>query len=381
MAIVDIHPAAEGDKYRELTALYGSPLLILDCHTVQRQYQTLQQALPGVKLYYAVKSLPHAAIVSTLNQLGCGFDLATSGEIELVRQLAVNPLSCIHTHPIKSKKDISDALRYGCTTFVVDNAEELKKFEPYRSRVGILLRVSFRSEGALVDLSKKFGCNPEDVRPLLDMAKSLGIHIKGLSFHVGSQCKDASMQVQAIETCNTLIRDYYGQGAAPISTLDIGGGFPAAYDGNAIDIEGFCAPIREALAQLPSYVKVIAEPGRYISAPAVTGVSTVMGKAQRGDQTWYYLDDGVYGSYSGQIFDHVNYPLEVYSDNNERKTSVLSGPTCDSIDVIAEQLELPELELGELIVGREMGAYTAATATEFNSIKKAQFLVVNNSLL
>lgn len=373
------NPVQMAAAYRELVAAHGSPLLVLDADKVRRQYYTLQRALPGVTLYYAVKSLPHPAMLRLLAGMNAGFDMASSGEIELIRQLHIPARHTIHSHPIKRDGDIRDALRFGCTTFVVDNADELLKFLPYKHRVGILLRVAFRSDAAVVDLSKKFGCALEEVPALLDLAVQLGVHVKGICFHVGSQCTHTARQVEAIHACNDLIRRHHDTGADPISILDIGGGFPIAYDGGHVDIDGYCAPIREALAALPSYVNVIAEPGRYISGPSMVCIATVIGKALRDGLRWYYLDDGVYGSFSGQIYDHVRYPLEVFSDDDNLYPSVLAGPTCDSIDVIAEDIPLPELHIGDLVVGRMMGAYTAASATDFNLIKKAKLITINEN--
>jgi ornithine decarboxylase len=164
----------------------------------------------------------------------------------------------------------------------------------------------------------------------------------------------------------------------PLSVLDIGGGFPADYDLNGFDINGFCAPIRAALAELPSDWHLMAEPGRYLIAPAVTSVTTVAGKSHRNGFAWYYLDDGIYGSYSGQLFDHAIYPLQVFS-GGEQSLSIIAGPTCDSIDVVAENILLPSLEIDDLIIGHQMGAYTAATKTRFNSLPDAKLIVKNLS--
>jgi len=144
-----------------------------------------------------------------------------------------------------------------------------------------------------------------------------------------------------------------------------------------VDIGRFCAPIRQALARLPKRVRLIAEPGRYIIGPAAIGVATVMGRARREGHWWYYLDDGLYGSYSGQLYDHARYPVEALRQGGEQLPAVLAGPTCDSIDVIAENLMLPELKCGDLIVGRAMGAYTWASASEFNFFPKATVVAVN----
>jgi len=143
------------------------------------------------------------------------------------------------------------------------------------------------------------------------------------------------------------------------------------------DIAWFCEPLREALGRLPKRVRVIAEPGRYIVGPAVVAVASVMGRARREGHWWYYLDDGLYGSYSGQLYDHARYPVEPLKNGGERLPSVLAGPTCDSIDVIAENLLLPKLETGDLIVGSAMGAYTWASASEFNFFPKATVVAVN----
>lgn len=374
MNIVRKTSARLGRRFRELVKIHGSPLLVLDRHKVLLQYQELRQALPGVQLYYAVKSLPFPGILSCLADMGCNFDLASSGEIRLIQDLKVPARRTIHTHPIKHDDEIRTALRYGCTTFVVDNTDELLKFRPYRHRVGLLLRLGFRSPAAVVDLSKKFGCSIPDATALLSLSARLGVHVKGLCFHVGSQCGDAGRPVEAIDACHTLIRQHHDTGAAPISILDIGGGFPVAYDGGDIDIKAYCAPIRSALAGLPPHVNVIAEPGRFIAGPSMSAIATVIGKAHRDGLNWYYLDDGVYGSFSGQIYDRVRYPLEVFADAPQRFPSVLAGPTCDSVDIIAENVDLPELQIGDLVVGHMMGAYTAVSATDFNLVKKAKIV-------
>ena len=362
---------------QSLAAEHGTPLLAIDCHELADRYAALKNALPGVDFYYAVKAFPNASVVNVLNSLGAGFDIATSGELKLMRKLHINPRRCIHTHPIKKDSEIRAALRFGATTFVVDNVAELEKFVPYRSRVGLLLRVSYRNPDAVVDLSKKFGCDLRNAPAILERARELGIRVKGLSFHVGSQSATATAQAQAVRACGDLIRAERLLGHS-LDVLDIGGGFPVGYHGKPVEIEDFVRPLREALDELPEGLEVIAEPGRYLVASAVSGVFSVVGKANRGGQPWYYLDDGVYGSFSGIIYDHAHYPLRtVAAYQGGVQSSVVSGPTCDSIDVISEALELPELAIGDLLVGEMMGAYTAASASEFNSLNKAKIISLN----
>jgi ornithine decarboxylase len=364
-------------EIRRLVKEFGSPLLILDCERVRVQYRKLRKALPGVDLHYALKPMPHPAVVNTIIAEGGFLDLATTGEVQLVERLGVDPQRCIHTHPIKRDQDIANATKFGVRTFVADNPDEVRKFARYTADAELLLRVSFRSPGAVCDLSRKFGCDPEDLLALARLAAELGIQVRGLSFHVGSQAADSAKHVEALEACIKLMAAARKEKLGVLDTLDIGGGFPIDYGQPAQEIGRFCAPIRHALAKVPKRVRLIAEPGRFIVGPSAIGVASVMGRARREGHWWYYLDDGLYGSYSGQLFDHARYPVEPMRDSEERLPSVLAGPTCDSIDVIAENLMLPELKAGDLIVGRAMGAYTWASASEFNFFPKATVVSVN----
>lgn len=366
----------ESAHIERLVKQYGSPLLIVDCERARAQYRKLAKALPGVDLHYALKPLPHPAVVRSILALGGWLDLATTGEVQLAHKLGADPARCIHTHPIKRDIDIRNALAAGVKVFVADNPDEVRKFRRYRDQAELLLRVSFRSPGVVSDLSRKFGCDPQDALELARLAAGLGVRLRGLSFHVGSQAPDARMHVQAIGVCAELLVAMRREKLGPLDTLDIGGGFPIDYLSEVTTIGRFCAPIRKALTLLPARMRIIAEPGRFIAGPSAIAVSSVMGRAQRAGKWWYYLDDGVYGSYSGQVFDHGRYPLRALR-TGRLQPSVLAGPTCDSIDVVAEDVPLPRLREGDLIIGAAMGAYTWASASEFNFFPRATVVSVN----
>jgi ornithine decarboxylase len=373
-----IDPFAPAEVQR-LVAKFGSPLLVIDCERIRAQYRKLARALPGVDLHYALKPLPHPAVVRTVAELGGFLDLATTGEVQLVSRLGIDPARCIHTHPIKRDKDFRNALSAGVTTFVADNPDEVRKFRRFRADAELLLRVSFRSPGAVSDLSRKFGCDPESALELARLAAKLGIRLRGFSFHVGSQARDALKHVEAIEACVQLLKKARREKLGPLDVLDIGGGFPIDYAQRVPEIGRFCAPIRKALAGVPKDVRVIAEPGRFIAGPAAIGVASVMGRAEREGLWWYYLDDGLYGSWNGQMYDHASYPIESLKKSDDQRPSVLAGPTCDSIDVIAENILLPKLKVGDLVVGKAMGAYTWASASEFNFFPRATVVSVNET--
>jgi ornithine decarboxylase len=371
-------PQLSNSEILNLIAEFGSPLLTIDLTQIREQLSVLRGALPDVDLHYALKPLSHAAVVACLHEQAMGFDLASIGEMDLVLAQGVSASRCIYTHPIKRVADIDRVLGCGISTFVVDNYEEIYKLAAYGARTRSYLRLAFRNPRAVADLSRKFGCEADSALDLLARAQELGVQICGLAFGAGSQVLDPSIYVHAIDVCARLMRDAVAAGLPPLELLDIGGGFPVAYCADApICIESYYKPIREALSRLPAHVNVIAEPGRFIAAPAGTSIARVVGKAKRGGRWWYYLDEGIYGAYSGRIFDHAKYPIRTLSSSAERLASVLAGPTCDSFDVIDDDILLPRLEVGDVVVGSMMGAYTWATATSFNSLEKARPIVLD----
>lgn len=376
------HPDAlelfDRESLEDLVAKHETPFMVLDLSEVEYQYRSLQAALPGVKLFYALKALSHPELIKRLKSLGSSFDLATIGEVELVESLGITGDQCIHTHPIKKDKEIRRAIEFGCNRFVVDNIDELAKFIPYAGQVELIIRVSFRSQHAVVDLSRKFGCALEELPSMVDLAQKNGIEVVGLSFHVGSQSLSPMTQVNAVRASVAAMKVMQH---VNWKFLDIGGSFPVSYQEEVLPIADFCAPLMEALAELPKGIEIFAEPGRFIAAPSMIEVISVVGKAKRGAKMWYYMDDGVYGGFSGQMFDHAVYPiapLKPYSVSGEFFSSVLAGPTCDSIDVISEDIELPELQIGDILIGKQMGAYTIASATEFNYYPKPKVIVVED---
>jgi ornithine decarboxylase len=365
------------DALEALATQFGSPLFVIDCERLRQQYHALAEALPGVDLHYALKPLPDRTVVQVLAREGAWFDLATNGEVDLVRDAGIPPSRCIHSHPIKRGSDIRHALDCGIRTFVVDNAEEIAKFDARRARVRLLLRISFRNPDTLIDLSRKFGCDADAAIGLVEFAAERGHRIVGFSFHAGSQLARADKHVEAIDTCGRLLAEARSRGH-PLEELDIGGGFPIDYLEPVPAIGGFCAPIRDALARLPQGLRILAEPGRFICGPAGIAISTVMGRAKREGRWWYYLDDGIYGTYSGQLYDKMRFPIEPLRDTGRpREDCVVAGPTCDSLDVVAEDIPMPVLEIGERILARQIGAYTVACATDFNFFPRAKVIAVN----
>ena len=180
--------------------------------------------------------------------MGCGFDVATNGEIDIIKG-HIDPKTCIHTHPIKKISSIEYALDFGIDIFVADNELELDKFVPFKDRIKLLLRVSTPNEEVKTNLSAKFGANFEDMEEMLRKAKELGLHVMGFCFHVGSQTLKNQKFSKEIGLVYSLFEVAKSYGHNP-DRMDIGGGFPWNYETGEMDIVSFCEPIREALAPI-----------------------------------------------------------------------------------------------------------------------------------
>jgi ornithine decarboxylase len=204
-------------------------------------------------------------------------------------------------------------------------------------------------------------------------ARELGLNVKGLRFHVGSQSLNPYKYMDAIGECRRIFNFLALKGMI-LEVLDIGGGFPAEYVEHIIPMRNFFEPISEALNRYFPNTRIIAEPGRFVVANAVDLILTVIGKSHRENVWWYYVDDGVYGSFSGKVFDHCDYPL-LSERRGPREQCIVAGPTCDSFDIIYQNSSMPRLEIGDMLVVPSMGAYTSCSATNFNGFAPAKTIV------
>jgi ornithine decarboxylase len=227
-------------------------------------------------------------------------------------------------------------------------------------------------------LSSKFGAAPGEAVDLILEADKAGLTVEGISFHVGSQTTNFANYVQAINLAANIFKEAKDRGYRKMNVLDIGGGFPAPYDASVKPFRELARIINRELDRLfPKEIQILAEPGRFMVATAGIAISRIIGKAVRDGKLCYYIDDGVYHTFSGVIFDHCHYHLHAFKKGATRICSVF-GPTCDALDVVSMAEELPaNLELGDLLYSTNIGAYSHASATFFNGFPPAEVVHIN----
>ncbi|MFO7639222.1 MAG: type III PLP-dependent enzyme [bacterium] len=376
-------PRATKAYYRQLVkslpALakrHGTPLFVISRTLLLGQVARFRALLPRVEPWYAVKANPNPQVLKLLVEAGLGFDVASVPEIEWLLAAGAAPERLLFANTMKKTESLRFARRAGVMTTTFDSEYELQKIARHAPGARVLVRIKVPNVGSVVELSLKFGTDPSDAVPLLVRAKKMGLAPVGVSFHVGSQCTHGDNYLEAFELAKIIMNDAALQGV-PLGMVDIGGGFPIRHFDTDENWFQTMAPVlsMELDRLFPPEVRVIAEPGRAIVGPSAILLTSVIGRSIRNNKHWYYLDDGVYGCLSGIIFDHARYQFEVLRKGPPFLTT-LAGPTCDSLDIISNSEELPELGIGDLVYARNIGAYSIAHATHFNGIPPAKAVLV-----
>lgn len=348
------------------------PFLVVNLGDVIRQFKKWEYYLPRITPFYAVKCNNDELILKLLSHLGCGFDCASKNEIGKVIGMGVDPAKIIYANPCKMVSQIRFARAHDCDLLVFDSEHELYKIKLYHSEAKLLLRIKTDDKDSVCKFSCKFGAELDEVEGLLKIAKNLDLNVTGIAFHVGSNCMNSESYKNAIRDSKKAF-DIGTTLDLKMNMLDIGGGFPGV-DSAQVNFEDIAKKINEGLDEFFSDIsdlKVIAEPGRFFVASSNTlVVSVVNKKVKRCPVTnekiiTYFLNDGVYGTWSNIPMDHFSINesnLIPFNERNEKKYKCqIWGPTCDSIDKITESIQLPNLEIGQNLICINMGSYSQAT--------------------
>src|SRR3989338_4300565 len=347
-----------------LAKKYGTPVLVIDHEKIRQNYREFKDSLPRVQAYYAVKANSNPEIIKTMYGIGSSFDVASFPEFMIVHE-NIKDLpekerqdfiwdKIIYANTIKQIETLRELDRYK-PLVTYDNIDELRKIKEHCPHAGLVLRIRVPNTGSMVELSSKFGAHPGEAVDLILEAFNAGLVVEGMSFHVGSQCNNFENYMQALQLAASIFKESESRGHK-INILDIGGGFPVKYNSKVKSFKTLARKLNTEFDRLfPKDIEILAEPGRFMVANAGTLVAKIIGKAVRDGKTCYYLDDGVYHTFSGIVFDHCRYPLKSFKDGEKKVCSVF-GTTCDAFDTISVAEELPDLEIGNLLYAENIGA-------------------------
>ncbi len=236
-----------------------------------------------------------------------------------------------------------------------DSIYELEKIaeidDERKSELVIRLKVD-KGKSSVISFSEKFGAEKEDIKSILEAAKSLNLKIIGVSFHVGSMCYDPTVFDSSLRICRDVFDEAKEMGFN-LEFLDIGGGFTnKTFDDCALVINSAIDRYFDDGTQ------IISEPGRFICESSTDIFCKVIGKSKKGGKFHYVVNDGVYNSFVSVIYDaRIPEPEILKPFVEEFYPSIIWGNTCDSLDCIIRDIYVQELNIGDWLVFRNYGAY------------------------
>jgi len=374
------------EELLKLVEQNGTPLFILDHDIIRENYRTFKKHLPRVQCYYAVKANSTQQIIETLFKEGSSFDVASYNEFMQVYQYIKHFDKkdkkhfvwdkIIFSNTIKDKSTLSKIKQYK-PLVTYDNIDELKKLKDHCETAGLIVRLKVPDTGSQVEMSSKFGAEPADAQKLIQQAFDMGLTVEGISFHVGSQCTNFDNFTTALAITSEIFNDARKKGFN-LNLVDIGGGFPVPYDPQVPEFKVLAGLLNSELKRLfPDDIEILAEPGRFIVATAAFLVSEIIGKARRDGKVYYHINDGVYHTFSGVVYDHWIPNFSAFKEG-EHEICAVVGPTCDSFDKITLSADLPaNLGVGDFLYTENIGAYSTASSTKFNGFDGAKIIHKN----
>jgi len=374
------------EYYKNKKNIFDSPFYIINIKDIIKQYTEWKIKLPNIKAYYAIKCNNNDKIIKILNTLGCNFDCASKREIELVKEYTNTTENIIYAHPCKMISHLKYAKNNNVNLMTFDCVEELYKIKEHHETAKLLLRLCVDDSKSLCQFNSKFGCKIDDIEKIFDTIINLKLNLVGFSFHVGSGCKDPYSYYTALKICKNAYTMALNRNIMA-SIIDIGGGFPGTNDAN-ISFDDIVYNINKGIKEYfsNSHILFIAEPGRYLVEKSHTLVLSVISKKKEDNVIKYYLNDGIYGSFNCIHYDHQNPTLIPFNNVNiinginqdDEYNSTFFGPTCDSMDVIYENIPFKELQIGDILYVKNFGAYTVSPSSIFNgySVTENQYIYI-----
>lgn len=378
---LDSHPETRLDFDQVQLAArqrYDRPFLLVDPTIIRTKARRFKAAMPRVHPHYAVKANPHPTVLRTLIEEGVSFEIASIAELDLLLELGVPAQEIYYSNPVKSRAYLEYAAAKGVQWYVLDSVEELRKIVAVKPDASLYLRIEVSNAGSDWPLSGKFGAQPAEVEAIIDEAVRLHADLAGVTFHVGSQCRNPDNWRAGIDSAKRVFRSMKLKGLRP-RLLNLGGGYPVRHTRPIPSIEIIAAVVNRGLASFGPEVRVMAEPGRYLVSDAAWFVCRVVGTTTRGGKRWAYLDAGMFG---GIIETTEGLQYDVVTERAGRLVPyTVAGPTCDSVDVVMREQLLPEdLQADDFAYIPNAGAYTTAYASNFNGFPLPEVRILDERI-
>ena len=367
-----------GFKLSRLVQRVGqTPFFAYDRGLLQLRVAALRAVLPpGIKLHYAMKANPMPAVVAFMAGLVDGIDVASAGELKVALDAGANPAEISFAGPGKRDQELQQSVAAGVLVNV-ESARELPVLAAASRAMGLPARVAirvnpdFELKGSGMKMGggpKQFGVDAELVPEVLATVGRLGLAFEGFHLFAGSQNLRAESICDAQRKSYELALRLAQHAPSPLVFLNLGGGFGIPYFPGEQTLD--LAPIGANLAELQvrarhemPQVSFVIELGRYLVGEAGIYVTRIVDRKVSRGQVYLVTDGGLNHQLAasgnfGQVI-RKNYPVTIGNRTNsqQREEASVVGPLCTPLDLLADRMNLPVANVGDLAVVFQSGAY------------------------
>jgi len=361
-----------------------TPFYAYDRSLIAARIKAVRQALPqGVHLHYALKANPMPALVGFLRPLVDGMDVASAGELKLALDAGADAQSIGFAGPGKRDAELRQAVASGVLLHV-ESARELRVLADVAQMLGRPARVALRINpdwelrGAGMHMGggpKPFGIDAEQVPALLRAMTCNGLLFEGFHIYPGSQNLRGSVIAESLRRAFDLVLHLAHDAPAPVRQVNLGGGWGIPYfpGEKALDLAPVVDAVTQVQADLGSALpeaRLVLELGRYLVGEAGIYVARVLDRKVSRGQVFLVTDGGMHqhlaasGNF-GQVI-RRNYPVCIGTrlQASERETASVVGPLCTPLDLLADRVDMPVAQPGDLVVVFQSGAYGATASPQ-----------------
>ncbi|XP_033231225.1 ornithine decarboxylase 1-like isoform X2 [Belonocnema kinseyi] len=344
---------------------------ILNVSEVITRHKLWLSKIPKVVPYYAVFCNSHPTILKVLSELNSHFDCASKEEIIKVQKYGVSAKRINFTNPMKTPSLIAYAKEVGVERMTADCQGELVKIKKFFPEAKVVIRIRCVADYLGSELALKFGCDPhQGAIELINITKDLGLILQGFSFHACNPHAKLDEYARSIRICMKLIDYAKSIGFNDANLIDIGGGIPGEAQ---LDIDKFAIIINEAIKDIDPSIRFICQPGRYYVTASTFAVTDVIGKKRviedKRTGYIYYINDGKFRSFLDKGLQKEN-PVLLDTITKNRFPTKIWGLTCCSTDLVLSNELLPEFQIGDRLIWKNMGSYSATISTKFNGFDR-----------
>lgn len=341
----------------------GESIMAINLNNVRKKKYLWEQFMNPIKPYFAVKSFPDPQICNEFTY----FDCASTGEIQMIQNLNKSTSNIIYANTCKRPIDIKYAYNNNVNLFTLDSVEELIKLQDITENINFLIRISVDDSTSKVRFSNKFGVSDLDEYKKIIKKINPNNKLVGFSFHVGSNQSDDLAYIKAVDKIEIYMNQLKFNNKKlydNLNIIDIGGGF-----NKNTNLEIVNKSLFKKFKKYNTF-NWIAEPGRFFAETASTLYCPIILKKFKNKKPILVIPNSIYHSFSNKFYDGFKINClkntNINLNNIEFEEGIIVGESCDGIDIIYEGFIPKDININDVLILEDMGAYTYSSSSNFN---------------